>query len=349
MRWLAAAVLTVLAVGCARTSDPGRIEGRVSWGGKGVGSALVGAYPKEEQDTSIPPVGEASSRPDGSFRLDVPPGRYWLWARATLSGESRSSRLVGKAAANPIQVLPGREATADIVLADPSGFSASAGPAGTGVRGRVAGQGPGQGRILVAAYREGGDRPVGPGFVAARAPGPDGGFQLDLPPGRYTVTARWRASGTDFGELSSGDRVAVVSATVRSGAYCETGMLVLRGLDQGRFRSLSKGSPKTATAVGGRVLDAEGRGVGGIRVLAFRDSKMAGKPLALSAPTGADGDFLVYLPGKGVYFLGARSRLGGPAEPGERVGSYRGEEGSGLTLAEGESKNGVEVKVEEVW
>ena len=39
----------------------------------------------------------------------------------------------------------------------------------------------------------------------------------------------------------------------------------------------------------------------------------------------------------------------GWAEPGEKVGTYRGEDGSGVKLETGERIDGVEIVVEEVW
>lgn len=340
LAWLA----LLLALGCSRAPEPGRLEGEVAWQGRGIGSALVEAYLRPERDPTVPPAGEAGSTEDGAFSLTLPPGRYWVWARATLAGETR---LVGQAAGNPVTIAAGKAARVRIELTDPSGFAASAGPAGTGAAGMVQGAPPAE--VTVYAYPGRHPRPVGPGFVAAATPDPSGAFLLDLPPGAYTLAARWRTSGQNFGSLEPGDRVAVAALAVAAGGYADAGVLTLRPLDPAVWREVSgRPSPGTA-AVGGRVVDPAGAPVPGVRVLAFTDPRMAGKPAALSGPTGADGRFDLPLPGAGTYFLGARSRLGGPAAPGEKVGAFRGNDGAGLRVAESRSPPEVTLVVEEVW
>lgn len=349
-RRLAGVALVLLAwaaAGCRGRQEPGTLEGRVTWEGKAVPSALVGAYPKPEQDTSTPPLAEAASGSDGSFRLAVPAGRYWVWARATPSIDGREVRLVGQARPSPSDVEAGRETRADVFLRDPSGFASASGPAGTGVAGRVSSMGGG--RAFVYAYPGRLERPLGPGFAAAKAVGPDGSFRLDLAPGPYTLAVRRRRSGENFGALDPGDRVALAPAEVTAGRYRDVGVLRLRPVDPERLRGTRRGSPESGTRAGGRLVDGQGKPVAGLRVLAFRDARMAGKPLAVSAPSQADGAFVLYLPGGGTYFLGARSRLGGPSEPGEQVGAYRGDDGGGLRLQEAQQRLELVIPVEEVW
>lgn len=336
-----------MAIGCSGHSESGSIEGRVTWQGKGIPAALVGAYPKPEQDASTPPLAEAASAADGSFRLTVPEGRYWVWARATAKANGRDTRLVGQARPSPSNVAPGRPTRADVALRDPSGLASAAGPAGAGVAGRVSGVDGG--KAFVYAYPGHLERPLGPGFAAVKAVAPDGAFRIDLGPGPYTLAVRRRRSGENFGALDAGDRVAVVSVEVLPGRYTDAGLVRLRAVDPERLKGTRRGSPESRTRARGRILDAEGRPVSSLRVLAFRDARMAGKPLAVSAPTGPDGAFVVFLPGGGTYFLGARSRLGGPSEPGERVGAFRGDDGGGLRLKDGQERSGLVIPVEEVW
>ncbi len=349
MRRLAFGLLPLLALACSSPGGPGRVEGRVTWEDRGIAAALVEAYTRPEQDRASPPVAEAASGEDGAFVLELPPGRYWLWAKATVEGHGRDLRLVGQAPGNPVTVTGGSSHQTAIPLADPSGFARAAGPAGAGVRGRVAASGPPPVEVTVYAYRGTWDRPLGPGFAAAASPEADGGFQLDLAPGPYTLAARRRASGKDFGALAQGDEVAVAQIEVRAGEYRDVGTLSLRPVDPEVRRGVTPASPESATALSGRVVERGGAPAAGVRVLAFPDSRMSGKPAALSAPTGPDGRFRVNLPGGGTYFLGARSRLGGPAEPGEKVGAFRGEDGDGIRVAEGGSVEEVLISVEEVW
>ncbi|MBI5441951.1 MAG: hypothetical protein HY900_12155 [Deltaproteobacteria bacterium] len=347
--WAGAVLLAVIGGGCSPSPKGGTIEGRVIWEGKGIAAALVGAYPKAEQDPSVPPAAEAATGSDGSFRIELPPGRYWVWARATVETGGRGARLVGQARPTPLDVIAGRTIRGEVSLSDPSGFSSSAGTPGAGVMGKVEVGRGGKGKVVVYAYPGRAERPTGPGFVAAKPTASDGSFRLDLKPGTYTVAARWRASGDDSGDLTPGDRTAAVPVEVAAGRYSDAGSLRLHPVDRTVRQHMTRGSPRTATSVLGRIHAEDGRPVNGVRILAFRDPRMAGKPLALSAPSGSDGRFSLFLPGGGTYYLGARSRLGGPAEPGERVGAYRGETGAGLVVREGQVVGGVEISVEEVW
>lgn len=339
--------LLLLLPSCSRPGAPGRLEGSVTWEGRGVASALVEAYLRPEQDISTPPVAETATGEDGRFSLHLPPGRYWLWAKATVAGPGREVRLVGQAAGNPVTVAEGALVRVDLSLHDPSGFARSAGPAGTGAEGAV--EGAPSGEVTVYAYPGTWERPVGPGFAAAGPPDEAGRFRLDLPAGVYTLVARHRASGRDFGAPAAGDGVAAVVVEVRPGAYAQAGILRLRAVDPEVLRAQVAATPPSGTAIAGRVVDGRGGPAAGVRVLAFTDGRMSGKPAALSAPSGPDGVFVLHLPGEGAYFLGARSRLGGPAEPGERVGAFRGSQGSGVRVAEGEERGGVIIVVEEVW
>lgn len=342
---LVLALLFTLA--CTAPVPEGHVTGTVTWQGQPIAMALVEAYPRPERDPTTPPIGETASAEDGSFRLALPPGEYWLWARASVAGAARDLRLVGQAAANPLRLGSGDSLAAMVIMEDATGFASATGPAGTGVRGSVSGAPPRQ--VTVYAYPGRIPRPTGPGFRAAVQASADGTFHLDVAPGDYTLAARWRASGTDHGGVLPEDQVAVGFATVTPGQYLQTEPLYLRPVDPALWAQLGGAGPATATWIAGRVIDAEGKPRAGIRVLVFDDPRMAGKPLALSPPTGDHGLFRVYLPGSGRFFLGARSRIGGPASPGEWTGAYRGEEGDGLRLSDGAQRDDVEIRVQEVW
>jgi hypothetical protein len=76
---------------------------------------------------------------------------------------------------------------------------------------------------------------------------------------------------------------------------------------------------------------------------------MVGKPTYLSAPSGDDGRFIIYLGDGGTYYLGARSSLGGPLEPGERVGTYDGDPRHAVTIERGQTTDIDTLVVREVW
>ncbi len=346
MRGLLGLAALALVAGCS-SGRTGAVEGRVSWQGRGIAGALVEAYTQPDLNPGVPPAAEGPTGEDGRFRLDLPPGRYWLWARATVPGAGRPRRLRGAGTANPVEVPAGGTAGTDIPLSDPSGLASSSGSAGTGVAGAVSGSPPRE--TMVYAYPGDRTRPTGPGFAAAAAPDDAGRFRLDLTPGPYTLAARWRRSGEPHGALKPGDRVAETRVRVEAGAYSDVGVLELRPLDPGTWQRMWRASPEGDTWIEGTVVDGDGAPAPGLWVLAFTDPRMAGRPAALSPPTDSAGRFRLYLPGPGVYVLGARSRLGGPAEPGERIGAYRGPDGNGIRVESGERLRGIEIPVEEMW
>ena len=87
----------------------------------------------------------------------------------------------------------------------------------------------------------------------------------------------------------------------------------------------------------------------GIYVFAYMDSRMVGKPTYISAPTGSDGNYRLFLGTGGRYYLGARSTYGGPLEPGEWVGTYDVVADHGVRITSGASAELEDIVVREVW
>lgn len=344
------AAMLIFSVGCTeKSSETGRVSGRVLRHGKGVAMALVQFYPKADQDRATPPLFETPSGEGGEFYADLPPGRYWVWGKATIYEGVREIRLVGEAVPNPVEPKPGRETFLRIELADPSGFTGQAGPDGTGVKGKVK-LPAGNGGATVYVYKGTAARPIGPGFVAAREINGDGAFMVNLEPGPYTLAARLRKSGKDYGPPGKNDLVAARIITVSQSSYADAGELVLSAIDEKTWDLITSTMGASATAIEGRVVGPDMKPVEGIRVLAFVDGRMTGKPAFVSGPTGKDGKFILPLAEDGGnYFLGARSRIGGPSSPGEKVGQNRGEKGSGIRVPRGQTLKGISITVEEVW
>jgi hypothetical protein len=342
-------LLALVPTGCDKPDAPASVTGRVQWQGRGIPMAWVEVYTKPEQDRSTPPVAETATDEEGRFEVTVEPGRYWVWAKATLDENGRERRLVGQAVPNPIEPKPGESAAVLITLDYPSGFASSAGPTGMGVTGRVTADDNPEKTINLYVYKGALERPVGPGFVATVPPAADGTFHINLAPGSYTLSARHRASGLDYGPPGPEDRVAIISFEVTDGSYLDLGAVTLETVDPEKWRETTATLGESATTISGTVLNADETPAKGLRVLAFIDSRMAGKPAAISPATGEDGHFILHLPGEGRYFLGARSKVGGPASPGEKIGSHRGPDGDGFAVGAKERIDKVEITVEEIW
>lgn len=345
---LAAGLL--LLTGCTKPQPEGDgvITGRVAHDGVGIPMAVVEAYTRPEQDRTTPPLAETVTGEEGRFELALPAGKYWVWAKATVQTETRELRLVGQAAPNPVEPGVGERVTVVVDLEDPSGFAGSAGPAGAGAAGTVTGADPDD-RVTVYVYQGHEERPVGPGFLAATELDEDHGFQLNLAPGAYTLAARVRQSGHDYGPPAVGDRIAIRPVTVEEDEYVMVGELALHPVDEILWAEVTGTMGDSPTTLSGAVVETDGSPARGVRVLAFLDGRMSGKPAAVSPATGGDGVFTIQLPRGGSYYLGARSRLGGPAAPGEKLGQYRGPGGEGQPVKSGEAVTGIEITVEEVW
>ena len=97
----------------------------------------------------------------------------------------------------------------------------------------------------------------------------------------------------------------------------------------------------------GTVRDAAGQPASGLWVAAYRDSMMISRP-DFVARSRSDGGYAINLAGGGEYFVGARDTLGGPAEKGNLLGRYAGNEEHLVTIKAGEKLTGIDIVVEQV-
>lgn len=144
---------------------------------------------------------------------------------------------------------------------------------------------------------------------------PDGRFLLRPPPGRYYLGAILRnTSGPPMGPPRPGDRVLMTPDAEGEALVVEVAAdaTVEVGLQGGGW--IYQGfSEEAVTGICGELVDAEGLPQQGLLVFAFLDPEMSGQPLAVSARTGADGRYLLRLPGGGEVYLRVRDNYGGGA------------------------------------
>jgi hypothetical protein len=181
----------------------------------------------------------------------------------------------------------------------------------------------------------------------------DGRFQIDLAPGAYRFAARRRRSGTSSGYLQQGDLSATAPEdplVVPADGYRDLGDLALHEIDTARLAAESSQGfqPASTTAVEGRVVGPDGKPRAGQFVFVYRDEGMIGRPETMARSAG-DGTFTLSLPGGGTYYLGARSRHGGPRQPGEWAGKLVGTPDSGLEVPAGRRVKGLTIAMEQVW
>lgn len=129
-----------------------------------------------------------------------------------------------------------------------------------------------------------------------------GQVQVQLPPGKFWVVARYKVDGK-YGPLLPGDR--------HSGEPFEvdmTGQTVEADFTVADIREIGQKKRAGATEavrLTGRVLDAQGVPVSNSLVFANRSKDITELPDFVSAWTGNDGRFEVYVPSDTTYFVGA--------------------------------------------
>lgn len=347
---LCAALLTA-ALLCACGRRPGAVDGRAVAAGQPVAGATVEAYLTGDRQGGSPPFASTLSGADGGFRLELPAGRYWVWVRdlAAVAGPRR----IGEYAGNPVIVAPrALAALGEIELRGAGRADAAAAP-GAGFRGRALHGGRPVEAAAVTVYGAGRGSLTGPGYAALVRSDAEGRFQVDLAPGEYRLAVRRRQGGAATGFLREGDLSAVPFADpvrIEAGRYLELGDVDLHEVDRERLAAEAARGHQgfSGTAVEGVAAAPDGKPRPGQFVFVYRDEGMIGRPEAVTT-TDAAGVFRLALPAGGRYYFGARSRYGGPRQPGEWVGRLAGRPDSSLEVAAGRPVRGLAIVMEQVW
>jgi len=185
---------------------------------------------------------------------------------------------------------------------------------------------------------------LGPALAMSEPASRDGRYVLVVPPGKYTLVARKRLSGSFSGPLRNGDLTGRVEGvfTARSGAV--PGVDVLLKV----FKLGAAGNPakilNTDTRVSGVIMDTDGKPIAGAHIFAYRDKLTRDPPDYLSSATGQDGRFLLSLPGGGRYVIGARTGLRGRPRDSDMVGFWDDPEKAKI-IREGQIIENVELKL----
>ncbi len=346
--------LVLFFAGCKERGSGG-LHGTLLWQEKPLFGAQVEVYLKEEKDRSTLPFSVVATAKDGSYSVDLPPGRYFLIGKKKVeSSGGRTRMLMAECPVNPLEVATSRREVAPFSLREMGRDGALVAEAGTGIRGRIVAGDVGRSGAYLYVYTEDAAGLMGPSYGEAVQAEDNGTFQVDLPPGRYYLAARWRADGSRVGELTAGDFNGVYPqnpVTVIRGEMLPLADLPLAPVDAElhQQRHASGKFVATGTALAGRVIDEDGTPVRGVYVFAYLDSRMVGKPTYISDPSGADGAFTLHLGEGGIYYVGARSTFGGPLEPGEWIGTYDAEADHRVDAADKGMTPLGDLIVREVW
>lgn len=164
-----------------------------------------------------------------------------------------------------------------------------------------------------------------------------GRYTLEVPPGTYYVVARKRVSGQPSGPLSPGDLYSEherISTVVVAGKLAVVDLPVAP-MKAPMFFKKQMTPQETTTGIRGVLLDASGKPVPGSFAIAYNDADMQRLPDFVSTLSDGDGNFTVYLPQGGTYYLGARIHAWDMPRPGELYGRLGGETPQPLTVVKG--------------
>ncbi len=302
------------------------------------------------------PAAAAATDFAGKAAFDLAPGRYFVAAEWRADGDYARPVAAGDRFAyfggNPVFIGSGgpqRELLLSLERFDAPRPGPPAPGVLSGAGGFVVSGGAPVAGAFVSAYLkpEGGFRDMG--FAASAPSGVDGGYVLDLPPGRYYLVARKRAAGGVAGPLRKGDFFGYYAAnpvTVAPGRVARADIPVTTI----RLRNAPAYSGDSAAAayVEGRIVGRDGKPRAGVYAALYTNPDLLNRPLFMSDVTGPGGGYRLPVPAPGTYYLGARSGYGGSPAPGDLYGRFEGSADHSLTVRAGDRLTGVDIVVEEV-
>lgn len=197
-------------------------------------------------------------------------------------------------------------------------------------------------------YKKGMDL-YGPAFAVSGETDLKGNFAISLPAGEYVAVVRKRASGSTVGPVVAGDnRSEFIQLQVEKNMAA---LAVSAPVKVGDNRRLTNQDATTMTGFDGRITDADGNPLGGMRIQVYDHVQMSERPKYVSEKTGPDGRYRMLLPEGGTYYICARDNFGGPPKLGDLYGRYdQGTiEPSAVVIRKDEILNGVNIRVTKIW
>ena len=257
----------------------------------------------------------------GLFRIEVPPGRYFVVGKGVSAGETLFA-FPGK---NPISAGLGETAETGLpaVTLPANGAPVGSPAARPSVTVRATLNGAAVPGATVQASRPSAPDFRGPGEASA-VTGDRGVATLYLPPGKYLLSAKKRTTGAAIGMVDEGGLFGVypespVELPPGTAVSVEIPLYEKRGLLGGGVEG-EPGNARETRAGGTATLG--GRPAEGHIVFFYRPPGTIGRPAARSSVVSGSGAFTATLPGPGEYVAFLRRAI--PGVPGgaeeERIG-----------------------------
>lgn len=328
-------ILAILLLTLATTSMAGGIQGRAAIGGEVGQDVKVYAY--KSFDTGLKDGYFRVSEPtgiDGTYKFELPPGRYYFVARKTKSGgiSLNEGDLYCYYSGSPVYVS---ESTYKLVgfnmIKVPASYEDKKGEK-PGVTGMITFEGKPLEKVYLFAYKNAADDFKGPADYVF--PSRSGKFKLRLPEGEFYLIARKRNKGGMYGPLEKED---IFNYYYGNPVKIEKDTLKTLDIECITRQDLLETPIDEAAAKRGitaRIKDESGRALKDMYLLIYTEKEMSGRPDHISERSDENGSVFVELNVAGKYYLIARSVLGGPARSGELYSKYdKGD--SSVTLIEG--------------
>ncbi len=188
---------------------------------------------------------------------------------------------------------------------------------------------------------------LGPSEFLSAPTAADGSYRIDLPPGNYYVVARKRASGLANGPLTTGDFYSEhqrILARVAAGKLTRVDLQMAR-MKAPMFFKKDLSDTRTDTGIRGVLRDAQGQPVSGGFAIAYLDDNLQRLPDYASTLTNQQGEFTLYLPQGGTYYLAARIHAWDMPREGELYGKFGGETPRALEIADNSFLEGIEIRM----
>jgi len=345
-------LLTIVATATAFAG--GTIQGKVSYQEKGLAGATVLFYEVTgERITGQADYQVEKTADDGSFELIVKPGQYFLLAKkAADPADHESGEIFSYYGGNPVVVGEGETINVGVNGARVEPITEQSKAGGPGLRGQVLLDGKPLPRARVTLYQDTTTIFRGIGYASVIT-SDNGKFSFNLEPGEYYVIARKRMGDEKMGPLTDGDLFGFANTNpvkVEEDRYTMVSVNAstkhVKVKEGGQDITLGGTVKAGGTTVSGVIRNKSGTPVANILAAAYRDSMMTMKPDFISNPTGPDGVYTISLSEGGEYYVGARNTLGGPAERGDLLGRYAGNEDHVVNLKTDEKLTGIDIVVE---
>ncbi len=188
---------------------------------------------------------------------------------------------------------------------------------------------------------------LGPSQFISAPTAADGSYSIDLPPGTYYVVARKRSSEQASGPLTTGDYYSEhqrIIARVAEGKLTQVGLEMAR-LKAPMFFKKDLVETRTDTGIRGVLIDTQGKPVPGGFAIAYTDDNLQRLPDFASTLTNQKGEFTLYLPRGGSYYLAARIHAWDMPREGELYGKHGGENPLAMKIKDNSFIEGITIEM----